>query len=78
MQFIEQSLQKSHLPHSFLIVLAFSEFNMLLSFSVFSIFIRVKKGQGNATDPSGFSEIVVDAEEHLITLLNPPKVWNLK
>ena len=53
--------------------LAFAEFKRFLKFSFFLIVISVKKGQGNAIEASGFREIVVDAEEHLINLLNPPK-----
>jgi hypothetical protein len=75
---MEQCLQKPHLPHSLMMLLAFSEFRRLLKFSSFLIAIRVKKGHGKAIEASGFREIVVDAEEHLINLLNPPKDWNLK
>jgi hypothetical protein len=73
MQFTEQFLQKSHLPHSLMIVLAFSVSNPSRNFSSFSIFIRVKKGQGKAAEPSGFKEMVLDADEHLMKLLNPPE-----
>ena len=59
-------------------LLAFSEFRPFVRDSFFSIFIKVKKGQGRATDASGFRETVVDAEEHVINLLKPPKDWNLK
>jgi len=73
MQFIEQYSQKSHLPHCSIMLLAFSDFRRFLRFSSFLISIRVKKGQGKATEASGFREIVVDADEHLMKLLNPPK-----
>ena len=75
---MEQCLQKSHSPHCLMMLLAFSEFRRFLRFSSFLIVIRVKKGQGKAMEALGFREIVVDAEEHLINLLNPPKDWNLK
>ena len=75
---MEQCLQKSHSPHSLMMLLAFSEFRRFLRLSSFFIVIRVKKGQGKAMEALGFREIVVDAEEHLINLLNPPKDWNLK
>ena len=76
MQFMEQFLQKSHLPHLSIILLASAEFIRFLKFSFFLIAIKVKKGQGKVIEASGFREIVVDAEEHLINLLNPPKDWN--
>ena len=78
MQFIEQSLQKSHVPHSFMMSLTFSDFRPFIRLSCLSICIRVKKGQGKAIEASGFKETVVDAYEHLIRLLKPPKDWNLK
>ncbi len=78
MQFIEQCLQKLKLPHSFIMFLAFSEFKLCFSVSSFLIAIKLKKGHGRATEASGFREIEVDAEEHLINLLNPPKDWKLK
>ena len=78
MQFTEQCLQKFHLPHSLMMLLTFSEFKLFLKVSSFLISIRVKKGQGKAIEALGFREIVVDAEEHLMNLLNPPKDWNLK
>ena len=70
-------MQKSHSPHFLMILLASVEFKRLPKSSFFSTFIRVKKGQGKATEASGLREIVVDAEEHPINLLNPPKAWNL-
>jgi len=75
---IEQPLQKFHLPHLLMILLASVEFKRFLKFSFLPTVINVKKGQGKATEASGFREIVVDAEEHPIILLNPPRDWNLK
>ena len=77
MQFIEQFLQKSHLPHSLTSVFIFFVLKASDIFWLFLIFKIVKKGQGKAIEASGFNEIVVDAEEHQMTLLNPPKDWNL-
>ena len=37
------------------------------------LMLPMKKGQGIAAEPSGFKEIVVDAEEHRMKLLNPPE-----
>ena len=73
MQLIEQFLQKSILPHWSMTHLDFSEFRLFFRFSSFLISTRVKNGQGKTTEASGFREIVVEADEHLITLLNPPK-----
>ena len=73
MQFTEQFLQKSHLPHSLIMVLTFSVFSPSRRFSSFLILIRVKKGQGKAAEASGFRETVVEADEHLMKLLNPPE-----
>lgn len=78
MQFIEQFLQKFNLPHSLIILAAFSELRPFLRFSVLPISMRVKKGQGKVMDALGFREIVDDAEEHLINLLNPPLDLNFK
>ena len=61
-----------------MIFLALSVFMPCHIFSSFLIFIIVKKGQGSATEASGFREIEVDAEEHLMNLLNPPMDWKLK
>ena len=61
-----------------MIFLAFSEFRLSFSGSSFGIVIRVKNGQGKVTEASGFKEIEVDAEEHLINWLNPPIDWKLK
>ena len=54
-------------------LLTSAEFKLFLKFSFSLIAISVKKGQGNAIEASGFREIVVDAEEHPMNLLNPPK-----
>lgn len=70
---MEQPSQKFHLPHLLIIFLTFVEFKLFLKSSFSLIAIKVKKGQGNAIEASGFREIVVDAEEHLMTRLNPPK-----
>ena len=78
MQLMEQGLQKSHLPHFSIILVASSEFKPFFIDWFFSIFINVKNGQGRAIDASGFRDIVVDAEEQAINLLKPPKDWNLK
>ena len=72
MQLIEQFLQKSHLPHSLMIPFTPSDFRPSFRFSPFLISINVKKGQGKVTEASGFREIVVEAEEHPMNLLNPP------
>ena len=78
MQFIEQLLQNSHVPHSSIMVCTFSDFREVFRFSSFFMVINVKKGQGNATEASGFREMVLEADVHLMTLLNPPRDWNLK
>ena len=72
MQFIEQLLQKLKLPHSSMIFLAFIEFKACLSFSSLFMVIRLKKGQGRAMEASGLRDMEVEADEHLINLLNPP------